>query len=440
MSSKSYDTAGILVYLASKYKLRIACLRQFQSRIDQSVYSLLKKIITEDDYFKTKFTITKTSIVSDETGSEFTFLGINRNIEEIKGLDGINITWVEEASEVTKEQWDYIRPTVLREDNSFAIFVFNPFLVTDFVYKEFVLNTKSNVIKKMINYTDNPFLSDSAKELVSVDREHLDEEDFNHIYLGEPKQDDNESIIKRKWLMACVDAHIKLELDATGNKRIGYDVADDGDDLNAMAIMDGAILSGMIKWKGQEDELFESSEKVYFKAVEHDAIVNYDANGVGAGVGSNIKRIIRESGKHILYHGFDSASKPMHPKSLYVIDGDKTQQTNEAYFENLKAQSWWSLADKAKATYRAVTKGEPIDTDDLFSISGDIDNLEELITELATPRKRQSGRLKNMVEKKTDLKKRGIASPNMADATVYATFNIEKPKPQGAAQNTISIL
>ena len=34
MSSKSYDVAGILIYLASNYKLRILCIRRYQNKID----------------------------------------------------------------------------------------------------------------------------------------------------------------------------------------------------------------------------------------------------------------------------------------------------------------------------------------------------------------------------------------------------------------------
>ena len=51
MSGKSFDTAGILLYLASTYKIRVLCTRRFQAKISESVYALLKKIILEDDYF-----------------------------------------------------------------------------------------------------------------------------------------------------------------------------------------------------------------------------------------------------------------------------------------------------------------------------------------------------------------------------------------------------
>ncbi len=432
MSSKTMDTAGFLVYLANKYKIRVACLRQFQNRIDQSVYTTLKEIILGDDEFKDSFAITKNSIISKTTGSEFTFLGMQRNIEEIKGLSEIDITWIEESDQVTKEQWDYIRPTVLRKDFSFVVFVFNPFLITNFVYQEFIINPPSNVMSQKINYTDNPFLSNSAKDLIAVDKAHLEREDFNHIYLGEPKTDDDDAIIKRKWIMSCIDAHIKLDVNVTGGKRIGYDVADSGDDLNAYIVMDGGLVETLTSWKGQEDELYESSEKVYIKARNINAEVVYDSNGVGAGVGSNMKQMNLTSDRQVLYNGFDSAASTYEPRMLYEVSGLTTQQTNEEYFENRKAQAWWLLADRIKDTHRAVTMGEHIDRDMIISISSSIDNIEKLITELSTPRKKISGRLKNIVEKKDDLKKRGIKSPNFADALVMASypFDLSPPEPK----------
>lgn len=421
-SSKSHDACGILTYLSSNYKVKVLCTRMFQNKIAESVYTLIKNKITafglEDIY-----DITNNKITCIKTGSEFIFYGIARNVTEIKSLEGVNICYLEEAQSITKEQWDIITPTI-RANNSEVWCIFNPELVTDFIYNKFIINTVPNAQIRMINYDENDFLSDTMREEIELAKESMEEDEFNHVYLGQPKQDDDDAIIKRKWIMACVDAHLKLDRDVTGGKRIGFDVADSGKDLNAVVMMDGGLIEYLKSWQGKEDELFESSEKAYLLAKEHNADVSYDANGVGAGVGSNMKKMnsMGNYGDHkVSYYGFDSASTPRSPDSLYMVDGLVTQQTNRDYFENVKAQAWWLLADRIKATYRAVTMGKPID-DQLISFSSDLDQLQQLITELSTPRKMISGRMKNIVEKKDDLKKRGIASPNLADALVMASF------------------
>ena len=418
-SSKSHDACGVLVQTAVTHKINVVAVRMFQNRIADSVYSLLVSKINEAGY-QDYFTMTNNKIVCNKTGSTFKFFGIARNLEEIKSLEGTNILYIEEAADVTKEMWDVLIPTI-RTENSEIWAVFNPQLITDHIYQKFFINTPPNAVVRRINYDENPFLSNTMLEEIENYKDLEEEADFNHLYLGEPKTDDDEAIIKRAWLLSCVDAHIKLDLDITGGKKIGFDVADSGEDLNAYILMDGGLISDLVSWKGAEDELFESAQKVFMAASQVNAKVNYDSNGVGAGVGSNMKQM-NMSGKYVEYSGFDSAASPCEPHALYRVDSAFTQQTNTDYFENRKAQAWWLLADRFKATHRAVTKGEEIDKDQIISISGDINKLERLITELSTPRKKQSGRLKNIVEKKDDLKKRGIKSPNFADALVMAAF------------------
>jgi len=424
-SSKTKDTALYLVALASNCGIRVMCARQFQNRIEQSVYTEIKWAI-ERLGVESIFTVLNNSIICNRTGSEFFFYGIRRNLSDIKGTADIDILWIEEGEDLTKEQFELIEPTV-RKDGSMIIILFNPFLVTDYVWSNLVLSQREDILRQHINYNNNPFLSDKSKKRI----ENMKRDDYDsylHIYEGEPKQDDNDSIIKRKWLNACVDAHIKLGIDPTGNKQIGYDVADDGEDLNAYVMVNGCLLEEVNSWRGAEDELYESSQKVYVKAIENNAWVVYDANGVGAGCGSNFKQMNLKSRRSVWYEGFDSAGGVYDPNKLYKISGADTQMKNKDYFENIKAQAWWEFADRCKDTYRAVVHGDKVDVDNIICISPEVNDLQKLITELSTPRKKKSGRLRNMTEKKTDLKKRGIKSPNLADATIMAFTRLYKKR------------
>ncbi|EPO2685815.1 phage terminase large subunit, partial [Shigella flexneri] len=73
------------------------------------------------------------------TGSEFVFYGLWRNIEEIKSLEGIDVLWLEEAHALTEYQWKILEPTI-RKEGSECWFIFNPGLVTDFVWRNFVVD------------------------------------------------------------------------------------------------------------------------------------------------------------------------------------------------------------------------------------------------------------------------------------------------------------
>lgn len=431
MSSKTEDTAGILAYLASRYTIRVACLRRFQNKISESVYKTLKRKILEDDYLKPLFTINETSIKS-VTGSEFVFMGIQRNLEEIKGLDDISITWIEEAEKLTEEQWNLIRPTILRREGSFCLLVFNPNLETDFVYKEFVIKKHDNVLVRKINYDENPFLSNSALSLIEADRKKLDEDEFNHIYKGYPKKDDNEAIIKRSWIEACIDAHIKLGIEPTGIKRIGFDIADDGVDTCVNIATYGIYTYYLNEWKAKEDELMKSSKKTYDLAFKEKALIQYDCIGVGASAGSHFKSFNENSATYnaVKYLKFDAGASVQEPEKFYQV-----QVKNKDYFLNLKAQSWWSIADRMRETYNAVVNGQTYNPENIISISGTLDKLDELIEQLAIPKKQYNNNLKNKVESKDDLKKRGIPSPNLADAFIMANFNVKNSNTVGLNAN-----
>jgi PBSX family phage terminase large subunit len=139
-SSKSWDAAGFVIYLANRYKLRVCCARQFQARITDSVYTLLKTQI-ERFNLSHRFDVQRDKIYNTATGSEFLFYGLWRSIDEVKSLEGIDILWLEEAHNITEEQWEILNPTI-RKENSQIWIIFNPRFASDFVYKRFVRNPR----------------------------------------------------------------------------------------------------------------------------------------------------------------------------------------------------------------------------------------------------------------------------------------------------------
>ena len=227
-SSKTRDTACQLIRLVDHVPvmMRVLCIRRFQNRIQDSVYTELKWAIDHLG-LNAQYEVQKTTIIHRATGSQFIFYGIERNLEDIKGTSDVDILWVEEAEKLTEEQWSVIGPTIRKED-SLTILLFNPRLVTDFVWKSFVVSPPPHTVVRKIDYTENPFLSQKALRDIEAMRER-DPEMFEHVYGGIPLGDGELSIFKRRWLDACVDAHKALGLELTGRNVIGFDPADDGE-------------------------------------------------------------------------------------------------------------------------------------------------------------------------------------------------------------------
>jgi len=414
-SSKSWDAAGFVTFLADNCKIRVLCVRQFQNKIEESVYTLLKHQIERFGLSK-RFRILDNKIHGRRTGSEFLFYGLWRSIDEIKSLEGIDILWIEEGHNLTEEQWEILEATI-RKQGSQVWIIFNPRLATDFVYKRFVLNPPPDTVVRKINYNENPFLSETIRKVIEAKKAE-DYDDYMHIYEGVPREDDDATIIKRSWIMAAIDAHVKLGFEASGSKRIGFDVADSGEDKCANVYAHGSVVSWADEWKAGEDELLKSCTRTYSAARERGASVAYDSIGVGASAGAKFNEINEQRKTEgetfmVIHEKFNAGGAVWEPDRSY-----QPGITNKDMFANIKAQTWWMVADRFRNTYNAVHRGEKFSDDRLISIASDCPHLDKLIDELSTPRRDydQNGRVK--VESKKDLAKRDISSPNVADAFV----------------------
>jgi phage terminase large subunit len=396
-------------------------MRQFQTKIAESVYSILVQRI-KDFGLLSEFKILKSTIVHIGTGSSFHFYGIYHHVEEIKGFEGADIGWIEEAEGLTSEQWKVIEPT-LRKEGAEAWLLYNPRLVSDFI-ETFKHDPENGVIVRHINYDENPFLSNTMlRKIMRLKRDDYDE--YVHVYEGVPLSDDDRVLIKRSWIEAAIDAHIKLGIDDSGESRLGFDVADSGADLNAWVHAKGIVNKSGDQWKGLEDELLKSCTRVYNKAIEVGAVaVGYDSIGVGALAGGKFEELndARKSqgiaGK-ISYYKFIAGAGVVNPDDYYV-DTKEVKITNKDFFCNLKSQTWWAVADRFRNTYNAVVNGETFEPGELISIDSTFPDLATLVTELSTPRKDYSKDGKVKVESKEDLEKRDVKSPNYAEAFIIA--------------------
>lgn len=413
-SSKSWDAAGFAVFLACNYRVRFLCTRQFQNKIAESVYTLIK-IQIERFGLRSQFHITDNCIKHKLSGSEFLFYGLARNIDEIKSLESIDVCWIEEAHNLTKAQWEILEPTLRKEGSQFWI-IFNPQFLTDFVYQRFVVNPPPNTIVRQINYLENPFLSNTIRDVIEAAKAE-DPDDYAHVYLGVPLIDDDSVIIKRSWIEAAIDAHLKLGFEPSGRKVVGFDVADDGADKCANVYAHGSVALWSDEWKGGEDKLLQSCSRTYDAAVARGAEIRYDSIGVGASAGSKFDELNEARGQRVRYSKFNAGAAVVRPEDYYARD--KLERIkNKDFFANLKAQTWWLVADRFRNTYDAITNGTEYPPEELISIASDMPNLEKLKSELSTPKRDFDNNGKVKVESKKDLAKREIDSPNVADSFV----------------------
>ena len=408
-SGKSYFLAELAVEVSRRISTVILCAREFQGSLDDSVYQLLIETIERLGYAD-EFDILKSTITHKGTGAKFVFYGIKNNVTKIKSIQGVGVCWVEEAEAVTKNSWDVLIPSIRGDKNAEIWVSFNPKNILDDTYQRFIVHPPKDSIVLKANYDINPHFADTPLLADMLECKERDEDLYRPIWLGEPVADSELAIIKPSWIEAAIDAHEKLGFSAAGRRILGFDVADEGDDANATVLRHGSVVTDMQQWRGQD--VIYSADKVYLYAQEQnvDRIV-YDNIGVGAGVKA---QFLRKNGK-VQTLGFNAGGAVYKPDAKYTDD-----KKNRDMFANIKAQAWWMVRDRFYKTWRAVHHGDNYPEDQLISLSSSLHELEYLTAELSRPQVDydQNGRVK--AESKKDMKKRGIPSPNRADALVMA--------------------
>jgi len=446
-SSKTRTVITILVNNVMFYGWRVVCFRELMEAIAESSY---QEIVEEIDRRNLGgfFDVTKTEIACPSSGGVFKFSGIRASSkrlqnQKLKGFSSFDAAFIDEGESITKDSWNALVPT-MRKAGSEIYVCFNPASPLDFIYQSFVtspiypaaLNGKPYCITLKVNYTDNPFFPKELADDAELMRK-TDPELFRHVYLGEPVADNALAIIKPAWVEAAVDAHLAIDGFPKGGGKIGgMDVSGgvEGDvaapkanDPNALAWRYGSILSGLEEW---QDENPNAAAARAHAIVLREGVddLQIDDIGVGASVPGEMRRLHAEAQakmpliRPFVFEGWTASESPDQPNREY-----QPGKTHGDMFANRKAQGWGLLADRFRNTWQA-RNGLPFDPDKLVSIPSGLPLRDKLQGELSQPRRESvNGRMK--VESKASLKKRGIASHNLADAVVMA-FSPAAPRQQ----------
>lgn len=179
--AKSWNFARALLILGAQNPLRVLCAREFQNSISDSVHKLLSDQVTAlslDAFYEVK-----QAEIRGQNGTEFIFIGLRRNIGNMKSYEGIDVCWVEEAKDVSKTSWETLIPTI-RKPGSEIWISFNPELDTDETFLRFVRRPPKESVVRKVTWRDNPWFPDVLKR----ERDDLLERDpraYRNVWEGE---------------------------------------------------------------------------------------------------------------------------------------------------------------------------------------------------------------------------------------------------------------
>ena len=189
-SGKTWSFARALIIMASGRKLRILCCREIQKDITESVHEVIRTQIEGMGLAK-HWKVTDDYIRNRKNGSEFVFAGLSTQTEKsIKGFEGVDVAWIEEAESIKKSSWTLLEPTI-RKPNSFGagkhaeIWIsFNPQLDTDFTYKEFVESPPEDSFCVAMNWRDNPWFPEVLEKLRLRAKATMSADEYGNTWEG----------------------------------------------------------------------------------------------------------------------------------------------------------------------------------------------------------------------------------------------------------------
>lgn len=217
-------------------------------------------------------------------------------------------------------------------------------------------------------------------------------------------------LIPSNWVQEARE----IELQRDGIRTAGLDVGGRGPDESAYTSRIGPVLCRCEAW--DEPSTTKTARKAIRFAHEDGAeLLRYDAVGIGAGVRSTLDE---EAEGHLEPVPVVGGAEPT--KTVYDDAPEKAQER----FKNLVTEIWWSLRQRFKKVHEHVNGIDQHPEDEQISI--DIDD-STLISQLSTRRYEEVGGMKVKAESKKKMSKRGVQSPDRADAAVYCFADAVRP-------------
>lgn len=170
-SGKSYFVMQKIIIKALQYKRKVLVIRKVGNTVRDSTWALFSELIYRmskviESVNKSEYTV---NLIN---GSVFLFKGFD-DPEKIKSIQGITDVVIEEASEITEEDFDQLDLRLRARVGMLQIhLMFNPVSKANWVYKRFFENpvTDDTVIVHT-TFSDNPHLPDVyVKSLMNMQR------------------------------------------------------------------------------------------------------------------------------------------------------------------------------------------------------------------------------------------------------------------------------
>lgn len=364
---------------ATEPGLSSVCVRDVQESLEQSVFKLVAETIDRLGIGSMFHLAPSERRIDTPGGGVITFKGMNDfNAVNIKSLEGYDIAWWEEAQTATQGALDLLRPTI-RKPGSQIWFTWNPRLRSDpvdrMMRQDPAFEDERTVVR--INWDQNPYMSD---EMHRERRVYLkgDPERYRHVWEGDYESESDTQFIGGGMVRTAMSRPATATI---GDELVlGVDVARFGDDSTVLWLRRGRDARSIapIVMRGA-DTMAVAAQVMALMTTHRPDATFIDEGGVGGGVVDRCRQM-----------GFSVMGINFGGKADRIIEGAPK-------CANKKAEMWASMR-------MWLDSGGAIPDDPAIEM------------DLTGPRYSYDVNNAILIEKKSDMKKRGASSPDRAEA------------------------
>jgi len=163
-SGKSYGATQKILLKALKYQRKVLVIRKIQRTIKDSIWALLISHLHASGFYDACRINKSDYEIELPNGSIFLFKGLD-DPEKIKSIDGITDIVIEEATELTEDDFTQLNLRLRALVDDLQIYLmFNPISKKNWVYDYFFVRALPLNVKVIkTTYRDNKFLSDDYR-------------------------------------------------------------------------------------------------------------------------------------------------------------------------------------------------------------------------------------------------------------------------------------
>lgn len=379
-SGKTQSVARFLLYIMEMRHVRVCCGREIQNSINESVKTVFLDLIEK---YKLIYDIKRDILIHKKTGSRIFFKGFREQGKvNIKGLEGVDILWIDEAQSIAKATLDIIVPTI-RKKNSVIIFTMNRYTRFDSVYN--FCAKRDDCLHINICYFDNPYIDEKILKEAEISKK-TNINDYNHIWLGYPLNNNNEYLLSSKMIDEAINLKYEKDESFMFNSVMSVDLSASGADL---CVAKYFIQENQNIWLekytnswSEADTDITKGKIISLYSTWMPKVLIMDADGLGYPIWISIQKIIPNA------IGFRGAKKAI---SKYAL--------------NARADGYLALRDFLEKGYLKLTDKNTI-------------RQLEYIKKIYKP----NGLI--AIEDKKELRKENNESPDFADCAMMALYAI----------------